>query len=127
MTRLFVELPSFRSEWKAMGLNDEDLRRLQEEILANPKIGAVMRGTGGVRKMRFAYEQRGKSGSIRVIYIDFEIHEKIFLLTAYPKSEKDNLSQAERNELHQLVDILEEQLDDDRVRVAILKRFHDYE
>ncbi|MBQ4599288.1 MAG: type II toxin-antitoxin system RelE/ParE family toxin [Clostridia bacterium] len=111
MTRLFVELPSFRSEWKAMGLNDEDLRRLQEEILANPKIGAVMRGTGGVRKMRFAYEQRGKSGSIRVIYIDFEIHEKIFLLTAYPKSEKDNLSQAERNELHQLVDILEEQLE----------------
>ena len=111
MTRLFVELPSFRSEWKAMGLNDEDLRRLQEEILANPKIGAVMRGTGGVRKMRFAYEQRGKSGSIRVIYIDFEIHEKIFLLTAYPKSEKDNLSQAERNELHQLVDVLEEQLE----------------
>lgn len=110
MTRLFVELPSFRSEWKAMGLTDEDLRRLQEEILANPKIGAVMQGTGGVRKMRFAFERRGKSGSIRVIYIDFEIHEKIFLLTAYPKSEKDNLSKAERNELHQLVDVLEEQL-----------------
>lgn len=69
-----------------------------------------MQGTGGVRKMRFAFERRGKSGSIRVIYIDFEIHEKIFLLTAYPKSEKDNLSKAERNELHQLVDVLEEQL-----------------
>lgn len=110
MTRLFVELPSFRTEWKAMGLTDEDLKRLQEELLANPKIGAVLRGTGGIRKMRFAFEQRGKSGSIRVIYIDFEVYEKIYLLTAYPKNEKDNLSTAERNELHQLVDYLERQL-----------------
>lgn len=57
MTRLFVELPIFRSRWKDMGLNDDDLKRLQEELLADPKIGAVMRGTGGVRKMRFAFEQ----------------------------------------------------------------------
>ena len=56
MTRLFVELPIFRSRWKDMGLNDDDLKRLQEELLADPKIGAVMRGTGGARKMRFAFE-----------------------------------------------------------------------
>ena len=67
MTRTFVELPIFRSRWKDMGLNDDDLKRLQEELLADPKIGAVMRGTGGVRKMRFAFEQRGKSGSVRLI------------------------------------------------------------
>lgn len=71
-----------------------------------------MRETGGVRKMRFAFEDRGKSGSIRVIYIDFEVYEKIFLLTAYPKSEKDNLSKAERNEFRQIVEILEYQLED---------------
>ena len=35
MTRIFVELPSFRKEWKAMGLDDDDLRRLQEELLAD--------------------------------------------------------------------------------------------
>ena len=39
MTRIFVELPSFRKEWKAMGLDDDDLRRLQEELLADPKGG----------------------------------------------------------------------------------------
>lgn len=111
MTRLFVELPSFRAEWKAMGLTDSDLRRLQEELLANPTIGAVMKGTGGVRKMRFSFEHRGKSGSVRVIYIDFEIREKLYLLTAYPKSEKDNLSKAERNELKKLVEILETELE----------------
>lgn len=71
-----------------------------------------MRKTGGVRKMRFAFEDRGKSGSVRVIYIDFEVYEKIFLLTAYPKSEKDNLSKAERNEFRQIVEILEYQLED---------------
>ena len=110
MTRLFVELPIFRSRWKDMGLNDDDLKRLQEELLADPKIGAVMRGTGGVRKMRFAFEQRGKSGSVRVIYVDFEVYEKIFLITAYPKSEKDNLTDAERNEIKQMIHALEEQL-----------------
>ncbi len=110
MTRLFVELPIFRSRWKDMGLNDDDLKRLQEQLLADPKIGAVMRGTGGVRKMRFAFEQRGKSGSIRVIYVDFEVYEKIFLITAYPKNEKDNLTDTERTEIKQMIHALEEQL-----------------
>ncbi len=111
MTRIFVELPSFRNEWKALGLTDTDLRRLQEELLANPQLGSVMQGTGGVRKMRFAFENRGKSGSVRVIYVDFEIREKLYLLTAYPKSEKDNLTKAERNELKKLVEILGSELE----------------
>ena len=110
MTRSFYELPLFRSKWKSLGLTDDDLRRLQEQILADPKIGDVMQGTGGVRKMRFAFEHRGKSGSIRVIYIDFEVYEKIFLITAYPKNEKDNLTKSECNEIRQLIGILEEQL-----------------
>ena len=110
MTRTFVELPIFRARWKDMGLNDDDLKRLQEELLADPKVGAVMRGTGGVRKMRFAFEQKGKSGSVRVIYVDFEVYEKIFLITAYPKNEKDNLTNSERNEIKQMIHALEEQL-----------------
>ncbi len=110
MTREFVELPLFRSKWKSLGLNDDDLLRLEEEILLDPKTGNVMKETGGIRKMRFAFEHRGKSGSVRVIYIDFEVYEKIYLLTAYPKNEKDNLSKAERNELRILVKVLENQL-----------------
>ncbi|MBR4255920.1 MAG: type II toxin-antitoxin system RelE/ParE family toxin [Clostridia bacterium] len=112
MTRTFVELPIFQTRWKAMGLTDDDLKQLQEQLLADPRIGAVMRGTGGVRKMRFAFEHRGKSGSIRVIYIDFEVYEKIYLITAYTKAEKDNLSDAEKNELKQLIKALEHQLNE---------------
>ena len=52
------------------------------------------------------------NSSARVIYVDFEVHEKLYLLTAYPKNEKDNLSKAERNTLKQLVGILKQQLDE---------------
>ena len=112
MTRTFIELPLFRSKWENLGLNDADLRRLQDELLSDPKIGDVIRGTGGVRKMRFAFKHRGKSGGVRVIYVDFEVYEKIYLLTAYIKKEKENLSQEECNDLRRLIKILEEQLEE---------------
>ena len=107
LSRVFVELPSFMARWKSLGLNDADLLRLEIELLNNPKVGAVLQGTGGVRKVRFAFEDRGKSGSIRVIYIDFEIYEKIFLLTAYAKADQANLTKQERNDLKGLVELLE--------------------
>ena len=110
MTRTFVELPLFRSKWDDLGLNDSDLRRLQLELLEDPKVGDVMKGTGGVRKMRFAFEHRGKSGGVRVIYVDFEVYEKIYLLTAYTKNERENLTKDERNEIKKLITVLENQL-----------------
>lgn len=112
MTREFVELPIFQKKWELLGLTDKDLKRLEEELVADPKTGDVMQGTGGVRKMRFAFEHRGKSGSIRVIYVDFEVYEKIYLITAYSKNEKDNLTKDERNEIKQLIKILESQLEE---------------
>lgn len=110
MTRLFIMLPEFEKQWKKMGLNDVDLKRLQYELLNNPKIGDVMQGTGGLRKIRFAFENHGKSGSARVVYVDFAIYEKIFLITAYSKNEKDNLSPAERNAVKKLIEHLENSL-----------------
>ena len=107
LSQIFVGLPSFMARWKSLGLNDADLLRLEIELLNNPKVGAVLQGTGGVRKVRFAFEDRGKSGSIRVIYIDFEIYEKIFLLTAYAKADQANLTKQERNDLKGLVELLE--------------------
>ena len=112
MTRTFVELPLFRDKWKNLGLTDSDLRRLQNELLSDPKVGDVMRGTGGVRKMRFAFEHQGKSGGVRVIYVDFEVYEKIYLLTAYTKNEKINLTKEEQNEIRKLISILEKQLEE---------------
>ena len=86
---------------------DDDLRRLQEELLQNPKKGDVIRGTGRLRKMRFAFQHHGKSGSTRVCYVDFEIKEVIYLLAVFAKNEQENLTKEERNILKKKIDILE--------------------
>lgn len=103
-------LPEFDKCWKQMNLNDDDLKRLQSELLLNSQNNPVMQGTGGLRKIRFAFENSGKSGSARVVYVDFVVFETIYLISAYPKNEKDNLSKAERNAIKVMIEKLEEQL-----------------
>ena len=107
MNRTFIEVPMFTKKWHELGLTDDDLRLLQEELLKNPKSGAVMQGTGGLRKLRFAFPGRGKSGSCRVLYIDFVIDESIYFIFAYLKSEMDNLSREERNNIKKLIEQIE--------------------
>jgi hypothetical protein len=63
-----------------------------------------------MRKMRFAFEGRGKSGSTRVCYVDFEIKETIYLLAVFAKNELENLTKGERNHLKKQIDILESNL-----------------
>lgn len=94
---------------RAEKLLDEDEREaIKSMIASDPECGAVMRGTGGVRKARFAVGNRGQSGGVRVIYY---VHNELmpaFLLTVFAKNEKSNLSQAERNELAKLARVLRE-------------------
>lgn len=110
MTRTFIQTDEFIKNWERLGLTDDDLRRLELEIMENPQVGPVIQGTGKLRKMRFAFENKGKSGSSRVCYVDFLIHETVYLITVYSKNEKDNLSKAERNEIKKFIDILEKRL-----------------
>lgn len=110
MTRTFIQTSEFVKNWRELRLTDDDLRKLELEILRNPKAGSVISGTGGLRKMRFAFEGAGKSGSTRVCYVDFTIQETVYLITIYPKSKKDNLSKAERNEVKKLIEMLEKSL-----------------
>lgn len=110
MTRTFIQTDEFIKNWERLGLTDDDLRRLELEIMKNPQVGPVIQGTGKLRKMQFAFENKGKSGSSRVCYVDFLIHETVYLITVYPKNEKDNLSKAERNEIKKFIDILEKRL-----------------
>ena len=73
---------------------------------ANPKAGEIIPETGGVRKLRWAREGMGKRGGTRVIYYYHSERLPVFLLTAYPKNRKANLSKAERNAMKRLVPIL---------------------
>lgn len=108
MTREFVMLPEFDKQWKAIGFSDRELKTLQEELTVDPEKGDLIRGTGGLRKIRVAFEGRGKSGSARVCYIDFLVSARIYLITAYTKKEKENLTQEERNELKKLTEQLKQ-------------------
>jgi hypothetical protein len=81
------------------------------EILArDPECGDVMKGTGGLRKMRFAPEGRGKSGGARIVYFFYNEGSPLFLITLFAKNEKENLSVAERNKLSKWVTELKKQL-----------------
>jgi hypothetical protein len=106
MTREFIMLPEFEKQWQNMNLNDSDLKRVQEELILNPQKGAVIKGTGGLRKLRVAFEKRGKSKSLRLIYVDFVVFEKIYFITAYAKNVKDNLNKEEQNVIKKMVEAL---------------------
>ena len=106
MKRTFIETKYFTSKWYRVGFTDEDLRRLQDILLENPKIGDVMRGTGGLRKLRYSFENRGKSGSARVCYLDIETRDEIHMIDVFAKNEKENLSKEERNEIKKLIEFI---------------------
>ena len=110
MIREFVMMPEFDRQWQKLGLSDEELFQLQKVLLENPKAGKVIRGTKGLRKIRIAFKEQGKSGSGRVAYVDFTVQETVYLITAYPKNEKDNLSKAERNAIASMIVHLEQGL-----------------
>lgn len=78
-----------------MGLDDDAMRRVELDISQAPESHSVMKGLKGVRKARFALPGRGKSGGGRVIYY-LMVGEAIYMMTAYPKNERDDLSSDQR-------------------------------
>ena len=109
MKREFVHTKEFDARWRSLSLTDADLLELQMYLCANLDSGDVMQGTGGIRKIRWALHGKGKRGGIRVLYLDIVFAEKIYLLSLFAKSEKANLSKAERNELKNLVALIEQE------------------
>ena len=109
MVRVFVYTPKFDKEWNKLGLTDDELRLLEIYLLENPKAGKIMKGTGGIRKMRWILPDTGKSGGIRVLYVDFIFSDKICMFDLFPKDEKDNLSQTEKKALKKIVKAIGEE------------------
>ena len=108
MNREFIRTEIFDEDWKEAGLNDDDLRELEQFLLKNPQAGRVIPGLSGGRKLRVALEGRGKSGGIRVIYVDVVVREHIYLLLAYPKSVQPSLTMEQKRNLNRIIDIIKE-------------------
>jgi hypothetical protein len=98
----FVETPVFTRDIVER-LDDEGLRSLQLALLQRPELGAIMRGTGGLRKLRWAARGQGKRGGLRIIYFWDEASETFYLLYVYPKNEQGDLTAAQIRVLSRLV------------------------
>jgi hypothetical protein len=109
----FIELPVFTKRWAALGLDDdEDLAGLQLRIMAGPKAAKPIKGTDGIRKLRFALPRwkSGKSGAARVLYVHFEEYALVILCLVYGKNEVGNISDAVKRYLNKLVREMEHEL-----------------
>ena len=98
----FRETPRFTRRALAL-LGDDSLAQLQWELIAAPEQGAIIKGSGGIRKIRWSLEGRGKRGGARVIYYFAVANEEIFMLDIYAKNEKTDLSPNEIKELREIV------------------------
>jgi hypothetical protein len=73
-------------------LPDEEYRKLQAALVGTPELGNVIRGSGGLRKVRWGLPGRGKSGGARVIYYWAVKQDHIYMLLMYSKSEQEDLT-----------------------------------
>ena len=98
-----IETPIFSR--KAEDLLIEDEREgFAAFISQNPAAGSVVRGTGGVRKVRWARVGGGKSGGVRVIYYNQLAHEEIWLLTLYAKNERATIPAYELRQIKEAIE-----------------------
>ena len=87
----FVETKNYTEDVEDL-LTPEEQRELQSRLISRPNAGAVIRGTGGCRKLRVRMRGRGKSGGGRVIYYWIDEKEKIYLLHIYDKTKQEDLT-----------------------------------
>jgi mRNA-degrading endonuclease RelE of RelBE toxin-antitoxin system len=97
-----VETPSYLADAERLFSRDER-KAIVDRLAADPSCGVIIPGSGGIRKVRFGFGGRGKSGGARIIYLFSGESLPVFVLAVFAKNEKANLSAAERNSLAKMV------------------------
>ena len=92
-------------------MTDEEYRLLQADLIARPEAGKVIPGSGGLRKIRWSSPGKGKRGGVRVIYSWFQSRDRILLLFAFAKNERDDLA---RDQLKQLKCVVEDEYHEEK-------------
>ena len=102
----FLETQIFTKQITKL-ISDEEYHLLQLQLAVRPESGDLIKGSGGIRKLRWVGSGRGKRGGIRVVYYFITEDEQLYMLFAYPKNKKDDLSS---DQLKQLKNLVMEQL-----------------
>ena len=99
----FIETPIFTEDIVRI-LTDSEYAELQAALILQPDLGEVIPGTGGLRKMRWAFpsQGRGKRGGVRVVYYWYVSDSLIYLLMVYPKSKREDLSAQQKQMLRRI-------------------------
>ncbi|VAW69285.1 mRNA interferase YafQ [hydrothermal vent metagenome] len=100
---VILETPVFTRQITAL-ISDDSYAELQQAIRLEPESGNIISGSGGLRKIRWKAEGRGKRGGIRVIYYWYVPGEQIYMLLAYAKNQQTDLSPEQKQVLKQLVE-----------------------
>jgi mRNA-degrading endonuclease RelE of RelBE toxin-antitoxin system len=100
---VIIETPIFTRRVQEL-LSDEEYRQLQLAIASQPEVGPILRGSGGIRKLRWSAQGRGRRGGVRVIYYWAVAQDQILMLFIYPKNEQDTLSQEQLRLLKSIVE-----------------------
>ena len=101
---VFVETPTFTRHVLRL-MDDERYAALQIYLARRLEAGDLIRGSGGIRKIRWAGSGRGKRGGLRVIYYWWVAKDRISMLLVYPKNERDNLSADQIKQLRKALEI----------------------
>jgi hypothetical protein len=104
----FVYLATFERTVAGV-LTDDDMWSVELQLLANPRAGTVVPGTGGVRKLRVAMPGQGKRGAARIIYLYTSDNERIYFILAYAKNQKSTLTEWEKHQIAAAVRQLKEE------------------
>ncbi len=103
----FIELSSFTRKWQKLGLSSDSLLRLQIELLENPTKGAVIKNSGGIRKIRIAIPgNRGRRSGGRVIYLYLQVRNEIYLMSIYTKTEMEDLTADQLRDLRKISELI---------------------
>lgn len=100
---IFIETSVFTKQVRQL-LTDEEYRLLQSELVLRPDAGAIIQGSGGLRKVRWSAQGRGKRGGTRVIYYWAQRHDQIMMLLIYPKNVQDDLTPSQLRILRHAVE-----------------------
>ncbi len=100
---IIIETPIFTKLISGL-MNDDEYKDLQEALVTRPEMGALIKNSGGLRKVRWSLEGRGKSGGVRVIYYWMSANDQLYMLLAYPKNEQENLTDAQVSALRKIVE-----------------------